>query len=204
MRCLEKDRTRRYETANGVALDIERHLKHEPVVARPPSAAYRFQKAFHRNKLALTAAMAVAAALVAGIGVSTWQAVKARKAQRDAEGARNSEQQQRRQAQSARKSAESEQERAQKERRRAEAYLYDADMNLAQLALKENNLRDARRLLDRHQPQPGEEDLRGWEWRYLWQLTRGTALVTLTNRPVRGFSVSLSPDGSRLAVGRMR
>ena len=74
-------------------------------------------------------------------------------------------------------------------------------MNLAQQALKLNNLGRARRLLDRHRPQPGEEDLRGWEWRYLWQLTRSSALVTLTNRPTRGFSVSFSPDGTRLAVG---
>ena len=74
-------------------------------------------------------------------------------------------------------------------------------MNLAQQSLKLNNLGKARRLLDRHRPQPGEEDLRGWEWRYLWQLTRSSALVTLTNRPTRGFSVSFSPDGTRLAVG---
>jgi serine/threonine protein kinase len=44
MKCLEKDRTRRYETANGLAMDIQRHLDNEPVVARPPSRAYRFQK----------------------------------------------------------------------------------------------------------------------------------------------------------------
>ena len=77
MKCLEKDRTRRYETANGLAADLKRHLNNEPVVARPPSAAYRFQKAFRRNKLAFAAATAVAAALVAGIGVSTWQVVRA-------------------------------------------------------------------------------------------------------------------------------
>ena len=75
-------------------------------------------------------------------------------------------------------------------------------MNLAQQSLKLNNLGKARRLLDRHRPQPGEEDLRGWEWRYLWQLTRSSALVTLTNRPTtRGFDVSFSPDGTCLAVG---
>jgi WD40 repeat protein len=79
--------------------------------------------------------------------------------------------------------------------------LYAADMNLAQQSLKQNNLGRARRLLDLHRPQPGQEDLRGWEWRYLWQLTRSSALVTLTNRPVRGFDVSFSPDGTRLAVG---
>ena len=44
MKCLEKDRTRRYETANGLAVDLKRHLNNEPVVARPPSSAYRFQK----------------------------------------------------------------------------------------------------------------------------------------------------------------
>ena len=46
MKCLEKDRTRRYETANGLAADLKRHLNNEPVVARPPSAAYKFQKAW--------------------------------------------------------------------------------------------------------------------------------------------------------------
>src|SRR5215472_5549243 len=44
MKCLEKDRTRRYETVNGLASDIQRHLNNEPVVARPPSTGYRFQK----------------------------------------------------------------------------------------------------------------------------------------------------------------
>ncbi len=69
MKCLEKDRTRRYETANGVAADIQRYLNNEPVLARPPSAAYRFQKAFRRNKLAFTAGAVVALA-VAGLMVS--------------------------------------------------------------------------------------------------------------------------------------
>ena len=93
-------------------------------------------------------------------------------------------------------------------RRRAEAnavesrrLLYASDMYLVQQKLKNNNLGQARRLLDRHRPKPGEKDLRGWEWRYLWQLTRSTALATLTNLPVRGSSVSFSPDGIRLAVG---
>src|SRR5208283_382203 len=57
MKCLEKDRTRRYETANGLATDLKRHLENEPVVARPPSAVYRFQKAIRRNKLAYAAAV---------------------------------------------------------------------------------------------------------------------------------------------------
>ncbi len=77
MKCLEKNRSRRYDTANGLAADIRRHLAHEPVLARPPSTAYRLQKAWQRNKLACTAACAVAAALVIGIAASLWQAQRA-------------------------------------------------------------------------------------------------------------------------------
>ena len=72
MKCLEKDRTRRYETANGLAADLQRHLTNEPVVARPPSATYRFQKAFHRNKVAFVAGAAITATLVIGLVVSLW------------------------------------------------------------------------------------------------------------------------------------
>jgi serine/threonine protein kinase len=104
-------------------------------------------------------------------------------------------------AEKAEKEATQQRNRADGSQRQSRRLLYAADMNLAQQALKQNNLGRARRLLDRHRPQPGEEDLRGWEWRYLWQLTRSSALATLTNRPVSGWNVSFSPDGSRLAVG---
>ena len=82
MKCLEKDRTRRYDTANGLAMDLTRHLNNEPVVARPPSTAYRFQKAFRRNKLAFAAGGAVVLALLIGMAVSMWQAMVAKSARR--------------------------------------------------------------------------------------------------------------------------
>ncbi len=81
MKCLEKDRTRRYETANGLAHDIERHLKHEPVLARPPSRLYRLRKSIRRNRLAYAAAAAVGGTLVLGVAFSTWQAVRATRAE---------------------------------------------------------------------------------------------------------------------------
>jgi serine/threonine protein kinase/WD40 repeat protein len=65
MKCLEKDRTRRYETANGLAMDIQRHLHSEAVVARPPSSLYRLQKMVQRNRLAVAAASAVVVATLA-------------------------------------------------------------------------------------------------------------------------------------------
>jgi serine/threonine protein kinase/cytochrome c5 len=84
MKCLEKDRQRRYDTANGLAADLKRHLDNEPVTARPPSTAYRFQKAFRRNKLVFAAGAAVAAALIVGLTFSAWQAVRATRAEAQA------------------------------------------------------------------------------------------------------------------------
>jgi serine/threonine protein kinase/tetratricopeptide (TPR) repeat protein len=81
MKAIEKDRTRRYETANGVADDILRHLSNEPVAARPPNRLYRLQKLVRRNKLVFVAAALIAAVLVAATGVSVWQAVRATRAE---------------------------------------------------------------------------------------------------------------------------
>jgi hypothetical protein len=105
MKALEKDRTRRYETANGLAMDIQRHLDNEPVVARPPSAAYRFQKMIRRNKLACAAGGAVATALLAGLVVSTWQAVRATHAEREQRSLREQAQVSRQKAEAAEKGA---------------------------------------------------------------------------------------------------
>ena len=79
MKCLEKDRTRRYETANSLALDIRRHLDNEPIEARPPSNFYRFQKSVRRNKLAFVSAAAIALALLIGLAVSVEMGLKARR-----------------------------------------------------------------------------------------------------------------------------
>jgi eukaryotic-like serine/threonine-protein kinase len=77
MKALEKDRTRRYETANGLARDIQRYLSDEPVEASPPSATYRLRKLARKHRTALTTAAAFAGLLVAGAALATWQAVRA-------------------------------------------------------------------------------------------------------------------------------
>ncbi len=80
LKALEKDRSRRYETANGLAMDIQRHLNNEPVMARPPSWRYRFQKLVRRNRVVFAAGGAVAVALVIGTGTSTWLFLREREA----------------------------------------------------------------------------------------------------------------------------
>jgi WD40 repeat protein len=76
MKALEKDRTRRYETANGLAMDIQRHLNSEPVVASPPGNLYRFQKMVRRHKLAFIVLSVVIASLIFGFGVATVAALR--------------------------------------------------------------------------------------------------------------------------------
>jgi serine/threonine protein kinase/tetratricopeptide (TPR) repeat protein len=83
MKCLEKDRTRRYATANGLARDIQRYLRDEPVEAGPPSAVYKLRKFLVRNKKPVVTAALVLLALVGGIAGTTWGLLRAENARRD-------------------------------------------------------------------------------------------------------------------------
>jgi serine/threonine protein kinase/tetratricopeptide (TPR) repeat protein len=80
MKALEKDRTRRYETASGLAKDVQRYPADELVEARPPSASYRLRKFARKNRAALAVATAMALLLVGGVAASWWQAQKAHSA----------------------------------------------------------------------------------------------------------------------------
>ena len=95
MRCLDKDRTRRYESPNGLARDIERHLRDEPVEACPPSRRYRLGKFVRRNRRHAPAAALLLMALIAGLLSTAWGLARAEQqrfaamaALRDAERAR--------------------------------------------------------------------------------------------------------------------
>jgi hypothetical protein len=201
MKCLEKDRQRRYETANGLAVDIERHLRHDAVVARPPSVGYRLQKSFRRHRLVFTAASAVGLALVLGVLASTWQLIRATRAGRREAAAHLQADQAAQVAQSQRERAERGEQKAKENELVARRQSYAADMNLAQQALANNDLGRARRLLAAHQSRPGEPDLRGWEWRYLWQQCRSDALYCLCRRSNEIYSLAVSRDGNWLALG---
>jgi hypothetical protein len=100
MKALEKDRSRRYETASSLAMDIERYLAGEPVLAAPPGVRYRLRKFARRHRTALTAA-ALGVLLVAGAALSTWQAVRATRAEAAARAANAQAQKRLRQAERA-------------------------------------------------------------------------------------------------------
>jgi WD40 repeat protein/serine/threonine protein kinase len=186
LKAMEKDRMRRYQTAHALAEDIERHLSNEPVLAGRPGTLYRFQKLVQRNQGVFGAVAAVAAVLVLGVLVSTWQAVRATRAERTQTRLRHE--------------AETARREETVQRQKAEALTYASDMSLAQQALAVNDLGRARRLLEAHRPGPGQVDLRGWEWRYLWQQCRSDALGELCRYPNSPYSVAYSTDGRVLAV----
>lgn len=91
--------------------------------------------------------------------------------------------------------------RTQKEAASARRNLYAADVAAAQRALADGNLGLARRLLMAHRPKPGEEELRGFEWRYLWQKSRGGELWDFSGHSNDICAVAFSPDGKTLASG---
>ena len=181
MKTLEKDRTRRYDTANGLAHDIQRYLGNEPVLARPPSTGYLLRKLVRRHRGAFAAGGVVLLALVAGIGVSTWEAVRAARAERATREERDH----------ARQSART----ATLAAREAERNLYAASMNLAQGAWEQAALGRLSEILEETRANPD----RGFEW-YYWQRQLHLDLQTLQGHGEL-HSVAFSPDGRRIVAG---
>ncbi len=196
MKALEKDRSRRYETASALSADVRRFLAEEPIEARPPSAWYRFSKFARRHKVSLTAATVVAAALLLGSIASTWQALRATAAERAARD-------QKRQADAAKERAESRSSElaALNESLRRRSYV--TDMSLAQHAWDENNLVLLGNLLDKQRPRPGETDLRGFEWHYLRRLVHAD-LLTIRAHDGWASSLAYTPEGKRFFTSGTR
>jgi WD40 repeat protein/serine/threonine protein kinase len=185
MKALEKDRSRRYETANGFAADVQRYLSDEPVQACPPSAGYRLRKLVRRHKGPVLAASLVVLALVGGIIGTTWGLIRAT----DAQAVAVKEAKQKADALTA-KDAALQAETQAKETLRRDSYFHK--ISLAHRDLSADNLGRALKLLDEC-----PEDLRQWEWYYLRRLCAVEPLVLRNNTEVIG--VAFSRDGELLA-----
>jgi len=125
MKCLEKDRSRRYETAIGLAADIQRHLGDEPVMASPPTATYKLRKFVKRNRGHVIAGGIVAAALVLGVIGTTMGMIRALSEKRRADDAATKATQARESEGEAKVTAQQNEQKAIAEARRAEAAKQD-------------------------------------------------------------------------------
>jgi WD40 repeat protein len=178
MKALDKDRNRRYETANSFAADVQRYLNDDPVQACPPSAMYRFCKFARRNKGVLIFATIIGAAiLLTLVGLTVSTVLITRQAQTTSN------------ALQAETLAKADLEQT-LERERRDSYFHR--VTLADRELSVNNLASALKLL-------GEcpQDLREWEWYYLMRLCRVEPLVLRGETEVN--SIAFSPDGERIA-----
>ena len=182
LKAIDKDRNRRYETANGLAADVQRYLASEPVAATPPSALYRVRKFIQRNRVVALAGTAVLTSLTLGFLLALGGFVRANRERIIAEGERV---------------------RAREESRRARLHQYVADINLAYRSLQDGDLGRARQLLADHSNPGDKEDFRGWEWNYLWGQSRADTAFELGEHPDAIRCVAFSPDGRMLASADM-
>jgi WD40 repeat protein/tetratricopeptide (TPR) repeat protein len=198
MKALEKDRTRRYETANALSGDIQRYLADEVVEARPPSVGYRLRKFARRHKGKVLAVSLLLLALVGGLVgtmLGLFEAWRQEKIAREETGKKE-------------KALRAEAERV-KERDKANDDLNKANDQLTHrlgvsamvLANAAYDSRDYRLAAERLDQVP--EKQRGWEWRYLKRQLHG-GVFTLQGHTGPVTSVAFSPDGTRIVTGVAR
>ena len=198
MKALEKDRTRRYDTAKDFANDVLRHLNHEPVEAAAPSVGYRCRKFLVRHRTAMAVTVTIAGLLVSGTVVSTMMAIRATVAQERERNAKEQTQLALERATAAERNAKSQTALAQAGQRAARRSLYAAELSLARQSVKEGNIDRGISLLKRQIPQDGESDLRGFEWAYLWdQIHRHRSEMVGHTGDID--DIAISPNGRLLA-----
>ncbi|PYI87504.1 MAG: hypothetical protein DME26_05960, partial [Verrucomicrobia bacterium] len=179
LKCLEKDSAKRYQSAAALAEELGRYLNDESIQARPVATAEKIWRWCRRKPVTASLGAATMLLMVAVAIGSPIAVVRINRERQRVEQARKQESQQRQQA---------------------EAQAYTSDMNLVQQAWDEGNLRRAQALLRAHIPEPGQPDLRGFEWRYLWQLCQDESRYAFTNFEHDVDALAFSPDGKFLAV----
>jgi WD40 repeat protein/serine/threonine protein kinase len=182
LKALEKDRTRRYATAQELADDLKRFLEGVPIQARPVGQVERLWRWCRRNPAPAAAGVLAVVALAATTALAVGSALVV-------------------QLRAARDDADAQRAKAEHQERFARHYLYGAQMNLAQRALESNHTGLLLDYLERHRPrQATDADLRGFEWYYLWRQSH-SELLTLSGHTGEVTSVAYSPDGQWLASG---
>ncbi|MEO1825387.1 MAG: hypothetical protein ABGZ31_06730, partial [Roseibacillus sp.] len=200
MRALDTDPEARYATVVGLVNDIRRSEANEPIRARPPSRRYIFYKYLRRNRSAVLGGCAITLALLVAVLFSGNQARISRQAAEVAELARRAEQEIRMRSETTARRAERAESEAVEQREIARRQTYASDMLLAFQSHRQNDLRRTSRLLSQYHPVEGFEDLRGWEWRYLWGRTRAKTVVELGSYSERVLSALFCSSGEALVT----
>ena len=197
MTALEKDRRRRYDTPNGLADDVQRYLKGEPVEAAPPSWAYRATKFVRKYRGPVTAAALLLMALTSGIFGTSYGLFNARAALEREQQALVKVEEEKDAAQLAQRESESQKQLAEKQTDQLEHQVYRSNLFLTQQSLGHSDFKTARSFLE-----SCPEHLRGWEWNSMWaSLDRNATKISVPeNREV----VGKSPEGAFAILATLR
>ncbi|MHC4404644.1 MAG: WD40 domain-containing protein, partial [Planctomycetota bacterium] len=194
LKCLEKDAGKRYSSANELAEELRRFLGGKPIHARPITSLGRIWRWCKRNPVVASLAAGLVFVLLGGLTGVTWQWYRA-------ELHAESEASMRQDAVQARQTAEDARREAVEQAERRRRLLYVSDMNVAQQAWEAANAARVLDLLDRHRPEPGQEDLRSFEWYYLWRLCQRSLMTPTLEDGSSVGCIAFSSDGRTLASG---
>jgi WD40 repeat protein len=178
-KAMAREPERRYATARALAEDLQRFIEDRPIRARRSSTRERLWRWCRRNPVVAGLTAALALVFLTGlVGVAwKWRGEAAQRA-----------------------IAEEQADRATREAKLSRRLLYASDLNLAQQAWEAGTIGRARAVLERHLPLAGQDDLRGFEWRYLWGLCRDGSRRTLPAHTAAVTAVAFSPDGQTLVT----
>jgi WD40 repeat protein/tRNA A-37 threonylcarbamoyl transferase component Bud32 len=197
LKCLHKEPPKRYGSAEGLADDLERWLRGEPILARPVGGVERLWRWCRRNRGIAAALAGLAATLLVGIVVASWLAAVASNNAADAVREANKARDNLSLALENEKRSRDSADETRKEKRLSDRRYYASEIKLASLDWEADQAGLMLQRLRKFE-HPGDEELRGFEWHFLKRQSE-LGVRTLRGDGTWGTGVAFSPDGRRLA-----